>query len=155
MNLILFDTPFGRMGLSEEDGMITNLYLPNTQPPRIPTRETQLLRDARLQLFEYFGRFRQNFDLPLAPNGTIFYQRVWDALQEIPYGETRSYRDIADAAGSSGGFRAAGQAARHNPIPIIIPCHRVINSNGSLGGYAGGTPLKELFLALEQGKKRT
>jgi methylated-DNA-[protein]-cysteine S-methyltransferase len=153
MNLILFDTPFGQMGLSEVDGALSNLYLPGTPAPRIPPRETPLLRDARLQLFEYFGRFRQNFDLPLTPQGTNFYQRVWTALQEIPYGETRSYREIALAVDSPNGFRAVGQAARNNPLPIIIPCHRVISSDGGLGGYVGGLPLKKTFLSLEHGRK--
>jgi methylated-DNA-[protein]-cysteine S-methyltransferase len=153
MNLIIFDTPYGRMALSEEDGLLRNLYLPNTPPPRIQPRETPLLRDARLQLFEYFGRFRQNFDLPIAPQGTAFHQRVWTALQEIPYGEVRTYREIAETVDSPKGFRAVGQATGHNPLPIIIPCHRVVSSDQSLGGYAGGLELKQILLSLEQGKK--
>ncbi len=104
---------------------------------------------AARQLDEYLCGNRQNFDLPLAPKGTLFQRSVWDQLVEIPYGETRSYGEIARALGKMGAARAVGMANNRNPIPIIIPCHRVIGANGSLTGYAGGLDVKAQLLALE------
>lgn len=109
---------------------------------------TSLLNDARIQLFAYFDGERHDFSLPLAPRGTGFQQRVWRALIDIPYGETRSYAQIATTLGSVA--RAVGQANASNPIPIIIPCHRVL-ATGGIGGYSGGDglPTKRLLLDLE------
>lgn len=101
------------------------------------------------QLNEYFSGQRQTFDLPLSPRGTPFQHSVWRQLSQIPWGETRSYGDIARAIGRPGAARAVGMANQTNPIPIIIPCHRVIGANGSLTGYAGGLHVKALLLALE------
>ena len=111
--------------------------------------ETPLLHRAKEQLLEYLAGERKKFDLPLAPHGTPFQQRVWNALQEIPWGETRSYKDIALAVDCPKGFRAVGMANRSNPLPIFIPCHRVIAADGSLGGYAGGLELKKALLTIE------
>ena len=97
---------------------------------------TPLLREACAQLQDYFDGKRQSFDLPLKPEGSPFQQRVWQALCQIPYGETRSYADIARILGSAP--RAVGQANGANPIPLLIPCHRVISAQGALGGYSGG-----------------
>ena len=105
--------------------------------------------DATRQLELYFlGRLRA-FDLALAPEGTPFQLRVWDALTQIPYGETRSYLDVAEGLGAGKAVRAVGAANGRNPIPIVIPCHRVIGSNGSLTGYGGGIETKARLLALE------
>ena len=151
MDLILFDTPLGLMGLEEEDGAIVRLLLPGAPVPRIACHETPLLTEGKRQLLEYLAGVRRVFDLPLAPKGTEFYRSVWRALEEIPYGETRSYRDIAQTVGRPKAVRAVGQANHNNPIPIIIPCHRVVGANGSLTGYGGGLDLKERLLRLEAG----
>lgn len=151
MDLILFDTPLGLMGLEEEDGAIVRLLLPGAPVPRIACHETPLLTEGKRQVLEYLAGARRVFDLPLAPKGTEFYRSVWRALEAIPYGETRSYRDIAQAVGRPKAVRAVGQANHNNPIPIIIPCHRVVGANGSLTGYGGGLDLKERLLRLEAG----
>lgn len=107
-------------------------------------------RQARKQLAEYFEGSRRSFDLPLAPEATPFQTRVLEALREIPYGETRSYKDVAVAVGSPRAVRAVGGANGNNPIPIIIPCHRVIGSNGTLTGFGGGLDTKRFLLDLER-----
>ena len=101
------------------------------------------------QLGEYFAGKRREFELELAPYGTDFQLRVWRALREIPYGAVRNYGDIARAIGQPGAARAVGQAVGRNPLPIVIPCHRVIASDGSIGGYSGGLTIKHRLLALE------
>jgi len=103
----------------------------------------------KAQLVEYFAGERRTFDLPLAPRGSAFQQRVWQALQEIPYGATCSYADIARAVGAPGSARAVGGANHDNPIGVVIPCHRVIGAGGALTGYAGGLTRKRLLLELE------
>lgn len=108
-----------------------------------------LLDAAEAQLREYFAGARRTFDLPLAPHGTAFQQRVWTASRTIPYGETRTYGELAAAIDSPNASRAVGMANHRNPIPIIIPCHRVIGANGTLTGYAGGLEIKRRLLALE------
>lgn len=149
MDFLLFDTPLGQMGLGSQEGKIIRLYLPNQPIPRLMPHETPLLAEGRRQLLEYFSGERRGFDLPLAPQGTPFQQKVWSALQQIPWGETRSYRDIAQAVDCPKGFRAVGMANRCNPIPILIPCHRVISADGALGGYASGPEVKKALLAIE------
>lgn len=149
MEFSFFETPLGYMALGEEEGHITRLYLPNTPTPRLMPHETPLLSRAREQLLGYLAGERKEFDLPLAPQGTPFQQKVWKTLREIPWGETRSYKDIALAADCPKGFRAVGMANHRNPIPIFIPCHRVIAADGSLGGYAGGLELKKALLTIE------
>ena len=112
--------------------------------------KSELLQRTEAQLSEYFEGKRHEFDLPLKPSGTEFQQRVWAALMDIPYGETRTYKDIAIAAGCPKGYRAVGMANHNNPISIIVPCHRVIGSGGKLTGYGGGLPVKEYLLGLER-----
>lgn len=112
-------------------------------------QETPLLLRAFAQLEEYLAGKRREFDLPLAPAGTVFQRRVWDALLQIPYGQTRSYRQIAEAADSPKGYRAVGMANNRNPIAVFIPCHRVIGADGSMVGYGGGLDIKEYLLRLE------
>jgi methylated-DNA-[protein]-cysteine S-methyltransferase len=140
-------TPLGDIGVSEDGGAITEVFF-----GRRPTGEdlsSPLLEKAVDQLREYFAGRRRDFDLPLAPQGTPFSQSVWAALLKIPYGETRSYGDIARAAGSPKAFRAVGMANNRNPIAIVIPCHRVIGSDGTLVGYGSGLDKKRWLLALE------
>lgn len=144
---ICFQTPLGPLKVCERDGAVTMVLFGDLL--RAPLLETPLLREARAQLAAYFdGRLRQ-FDLPLAPEGTAFRQRVWQALQEIPYGTTATYGQIAARIGSPKASRAVGQANHDNPIPIIIPCHRVIGASGALTGYAGGLEIKRALLRLE------
>jgi O-6-methylguanine DNA methyltransferase len=106
-------------------------------------------RYVRRQLEEYFSGHRRDFDLELDLRGTEFRKRCWDQLLKIPYGETRSYAEIARAVGSPNGFRAVGQANHYNPVAIIVPCHRVLAAGRFLGGYGGGLPVKALLLRLE------
>ncbi|MDR3128782.1 MAG: methylated-DNA--[protein]-cysteine S-methyltransferase [Tannerellaceae bacterium] len=110
---------------------------------------SSLLLVAQRQLEEYFERRRQTFDLPLLPEGTPFQQRVWKALCNVPYGTTLSYTTLAELAGNPRAQRATGSANGRNPLPIFIPCHRIIRSDGSLGGYAYGLPIKRFLLNLE------
>ncbi len=137
-------SPIGDVTVSEEDGAIVAVDWGWGRDQQ----ETALLRAARRQLYAYFDRELTAFDLPLAPRGTAFQQRVWQALCAIPYGQTRSYAELAMDLGSAP--RAVGQANAANPIPIIIPCHRVVASNG-LGGYSGGDGVstKRALLELE------
>lgn len=153
MNWLAVDTPFGPMVLEGEE-TLTRLWLPNALPDdRGRGEETPLLRVARTQLLEYLSGARRSFDLPLDPAGTAFQRSVWEALRAIPYGQTRTYGEMAAAVGRPRAVRAVGQANHVNPLPIFIPCHRVVGKNGALTGYAGGLDLKGALLALESGKE--
>lgn len=145
-------SPVGSLRLTEEDGAITELLFEKWDG-RAEQKSTELLSRAETQLSEYFSGQRREFDLPLAPRGTDFQRRVWNALLTIPYGETRSYGEIAALAGSPKAFRAVGSANHNNPISIFIPCHRVIGADGSLTGYGGGMEVKAALLALERGNR--
>ncbi len=150
-NVFFYPTDIGKIGIEENGAAITKLYF--SREDALPTavlNETELLKRAGAQLQEYFAGKRKSFDLPLAPEGTPFQQKVWKALLEIPYGETRSYGDIARNIGQEKASRAVGMANNKNPIAIIIPCHRVVGSNGKLVGYAGGLDIKEQLLNLEK-----
>ena len=153
MAWLRFETPFGPMALEGETAL-TRLWLPGTLPDlRGRGEETPLLRAAREALLPYFAGERRDFDLPLAPAGTDFQRAVWEALRAIPYGQTRTYGEIAAAVGRPKAVRAVGQANHVNPLPIFIPCHRVVGKGGALTGYAGGLDLKRALLALESGKE--
>ena len=150
-------SPLGDMQMIEENNSLTHLNLSVNQilPADFPKgsitqKDTPLISSAKRQLDEYFQGNRKSFDLPLAPSGTQFQQKVWNALCTIPYGETRSYKEIAAQIQNPKGCRAVGMANNRNPIMIIIPCHRVIGSNGSLVGYAGGLDIKQWLLAHEK-----
>jgi methylated-DNA-[protein]-cysteine S-methyltransferase len=152
-HLWFYDTSLGRIAIAEENGKITNLILPGEfVSPEMRMEETETLKKAAGQLMEYLQGKRTVFDMPLAPEGTAFQRQVWEALLEIPYGETYSYGKLARDIGKPGAARAVGMANNRNPIPVIIPCHRVIGADGSLTGYGGGLPMKERLLALEKGK---
>jgi methylated-DNA-[protein]-cysteine S-methyltransferase len=145
-----FDSPLGLMMAQEHNGAIIALdFVQAPQPDDIPA-ETPLLLEAKRQVLEYFAGKRRDFDLPLAPKGTPFQQRVWKALRDIPYGQTRSYGQIAAAVGNPKAGRAVGGANHRNPISLVQPCHRVIGANGRMVGYGGGLDKKEALLALEQ-----
>ena len=149
----IYNSPVGRLLVEVENGFLVRLDFADGIPAEGKNgNESALLAKVAMQLDEYFRGARKNFDLPLNPAGTEFQRKVWDALLAIPYGETRTYREIAEAAGCPRGFRAVGMANNKNPIAIIIPCHRVIGSNGKLVGYASGLGRKEALLALERGK---
>ncbi|HIY72520.1 MAG TPA: methylated-DNA--[protein]-cysteine S-methyltransferase [Candidatus Intestinimonas merdavium] len=154
MPWIRVGTPFGPMILEGEQAL-THLYLPNALPDRKGRgAETPLLVRAREALLSYLAGERQGLALPLAPVGTDFQRSVWTALKAIPYGQTRTYGEIAAAIGRPKAVRAVGQANHHNPLPIFLPCHRVVGSGGTLTGYAGGLEMKKALLALESGKER-
>ena len=153
MARLAVDTPFGPMVLEGEE-TLTRLWLPNALPDnRGRGEESPLLRVARTQLLEYLSGARRSFDLPLDPAGTDFQRSVWEALRAIPYGQTRTYGEMAAAVGRPRALRAVGQANHVNPLPIFIPCHRVVGRGGALTGYAGGLDLKGALLALESGKE--
>ena len=154
MRYSTLSTPVGELTLTADpDGALTGLYLPNHPPDTHGwERDDALLEPARRQLTEYFAGERTEFDLELRPTGAPFQKQVWDALLRIPYGETASYGEIAREIGHPTAFRAVGAANGQNPIAIIVPCHRVIGSNGSLTGYGGGLPTKRALLDLEAGR---
>ena len=143
----IISSTLGNIRLIEEEGSLTHLGFTDTKTSSLP--ENKLLNMAINQLSEYFNGKRQDFDLPLNPSGTDFQQRVWEELLKIPYGTTVSYQEIANRLGDPKCIRAAARANGKNPIAIIIPCHRVIGSNGDLTGYAGGIQRKKDLLTLE------
>ena len=149
MEFLVFDTPLGQMALAEESGALTRLFLPGEGILRLVSRETPLLSKGRDEILAYLRGERRSFDLPLDPMGTPFQQAVWAELRRIPYGETRSYAQVAAGIGKPKAVRAVGQANHRNPLPIFIPCHRVIGASGKLTGYGGGLDLKQKLLELE------
>lgn len=148
-------SPIGELLLTADDVGLTGLFMEIHRhgPERSSgwIRDDEKLAEAKRQLDEYFAGTRRDFDLALNPQGTDFQQRVWQSLRAIPYAVTCSYGAIANAIGNPKGVRAVGLANGRNPISIIVPCHRVIGSNGSLTGYGGGIERKEWLLAHEQG----
>jgi len=148
------DSPLGRLTLLSDGAAITGLYMPSGKghPPTDPAwvADAAPFADATKQLDAYFDGTLTDFAVPLRAVGTEFQRRVWSALTEIPYGETRSYREIAEHIGSPKAVRAVGLANGRNPISIIVPCHRVIGANGSLTGYGGGLDNKRILLDLER-----
>lgn len=136
--------------IAEQDGKIVRVSLGGNGIPEGENKQTRLLVQAAGQLDEYFTGKRKEFDLPLAAEGTLFQKKVWNALCTIPYGETRSYKDIAIQIGNAKACRAVGMANHNNPIGIIVPCHRVVGADGKLVGYAGGLDRKQFLLELER-----
>jgi methylated-DNA-[protein]-cysteine S-methyltransferase len=155
MNYCLTDSPVGPLLLAGEDGALAILeFQRGRRPPGTPPdwqEDRKAFREARSQLEAYFASRLRHFELRLAPTGTPFQHRVWDALLEIPYGETRSYGELARRIGDPNAARAVGLANGKNPIAIVIPCHRVIGATGKLTGYGGGIDIKRRLLALERG----
>lgn len=144
-------SPAGTLLLgATERGLCTLLFVEGRHPIRLEgTDNPELLAPYVHQLTEYFAATRKTFDLPLDMRGTEFQLRCWNALRTIPYGETRTYAELSRMVGCRNGFRAVGAANGANPVSIIVPCHRVIASDGTLGGYGGGLATKELLLRLE------
>ena len=142
-----YPSPFGMLQIGHEDGNVVSVSCAKDACNHDPSPVSDL---ANAQLQEYFLGTRRSFDLPIRLTGTPFQLSVWKALQEIPYGETRSYGQIAAAIGKPGAARAVGMACNRNPLWIIIPCHRVVGSNQSLTGYAGGLNMKRALLTIEQ-----
>ncbi|KUN22453.1 cysteine methyltransferase [Streptomyces antibioticus] len=151
----VLDSPYGPLTLVATDGILSNLYM--TDQRHRPAQETFGVRDDRPfgeaidQLEAYFAAELKEFTLELHLHGTPFQRSVWEQLLRIPYGETRSYGDLAAALGNPGASRAVGLANGKNPVSIIVPCHRVVGSNGSLTGYGGGLERKQRLLDFEQG----
>jgi len=140
-----------KLGIAEENGAICQVFFDmGNSPAGFLLEQTPLIKKAGKQLDEYFSGKRKVFDLPLSFKGTDFQVTVWKALQSIPYGETRSYKELAEMTGNPKACRAVGMANNRNPIVIIVPCHRVIGHNGSLTGFGGGLDLKQQLLELEK-----
>ena len=157
MHRKVMHSPIGRLMLEEEDGALVRVAFKREIPAGIeeqmeelPLQAKEVLEKAERQLDEYFAGERKVFNLPLAPKGTEFQKKVWAALRDIPYGETRSYGQIAAAVGNPKASRAVGMANHRNPISIIVPCHRVIGADGRLVGFGGGLWIKERLLKLEK-----
>lgn len=148
MNYFTYQTAIGLLTICEENGEITAI---GTRCPSEAglEEETETIREAHTQLTQYLDGRRKSFELPLAPKGTDFQKLVWQELCKIPYGQTRTYKQIAEAIGNPRGVRAVGMANNRNPIIIAIPCHRVIGSDGKMVGYAAGVDKKEFLLRLE------
>lgn len=152
MNYYTKITKTGQITISEDNGYIVSLALPSVNKNFAGEfYQSSVLEKAFLELEEYFLGERTEFNLPLKLVGTQFQLKVWRELQKVPYGETRTYGEIAELIGNPKASRAVGCANNKNPIPIIVPCHRIISSDGSLSGYAGGTALKLSLLNLEKG----
>lgn len=151
MNSFIYKTQYGDVLIEENGQNIVRIELLDDESiEENEFNETQLIKTAYTQLIEYFEGKRKNFDFPMDPAGTDFQRKVWKALVEVPYGETRSYKDIAEAVESPKAYRAVGNANNKNPIQFVIPCHRIIGSNKKLVGYRGGLDIKERLLLLEK-----
>ena len=153
LSIYTYQTPVGPLSIVADARALLQIACPDRLQPekeQLCWQESELTSLAAAQLAEYFAGRRRCFDLPLQPRGTSFQQRVWQVLRTIPYGETRSYRQVAELAGSPRGYRAVGMANHRNPLLIVIPCHRVIGADGSLTGFGGGMEMKRALLDLEQ-----
>lgn len=145
MARILVQSPVGPLTLIGTESALTEIAFGDGGAEA----SSPVLKQAAEELAEYFAGARREFTVPLAPEGTAFQKRVWEELRKIPYGETASYGDVAARLGKPGGAIAVGQANSRNPIPIMIPCHRVIGANGKMVGYTGGLHIKRALLAVE------
>jgi methylated-DNA-[protein]-cysteine S-methyltransferase len=148
-----FDTPVGVLTIAADHDGLRHIEFP-TISHRVIRADwvvgtDPVLERARRQLLEYFDGSRRDFDLPLRPRGTAFQMRVWQTLAEIPFGRTWSYKQLAQACGNANAMRAVGAANGRNPLPIVLPCHRVIGADGSLTGFGGGIETKAALLRLE------
>ncbi|MFJ2396417.1 methylated-DNA--[protein]-cysteine S-methyltransferase [Streptomyces sp. NPDC087843] len=149
------DSPYGPLTLVADDGLLCGLYMVGQRhrPPQedFGERDDTLLAESKRQLAAYFAGDLKEFDVPMRLAGTPFQRRVWDQLARIPYGEIRSYGELADALGNPKASRAVGLANGRNPVGIIVPCHRVVGADGSLTGYGGGLERKRRLLDFERG----
>lgn len=136
--------------LTADDNTLLRIDFGSQKPANAIEKITPILNLAAQQLEEYFHGLRRDFTIPLKANGTQFQQQVWQSLTHIPYGTTHTYKELAETIGKPKASRAVGSACNRNPLPIVIPCHRVIGSSGSLTGYAGGLELKAMLLKMEE-----
>lgn len=154
----LVGTPLGDLTVVASQRAVVGLYFPHHRYPPAPDRvgprveaaDDPLLRDVAAQLAEYLGGERRSFDLPTATRGDAFQERVWAMLREIPYGATTTYGELADRLGNRALAQSVGQAVGHNPLSIIVACHRVVGHDGKLTGFAGGLRRKQFLLELEE-----
>lgn len=152
MNLSLIETPAGLLGIAEADGAVTNLWFETDRLPDIrPAPPTPAISRAAAELLAYFAGELREFTVPLAPRGTPYMTRIWELLRRVPYGGTATYGEIAALSGNPKAARAVGLANNRNPVPLFIPCHRIVGSGGKLTGYRGGLELKRRLLGLEKG----
>lgn len=145
----IYKTIIGKITITECDLQITSIDFGESNAKQSNMKETPLIKEALKELEEYFNGTRKTFQLPLALKGTPFQQKVWQVLMTIPYGKTITYKQVAEAIGDPKACRAVGMANNRNPVPIVVPCHRVIGSNGKLVGYGGGLDIKEKLLEME------
>ena len=155
------DSPIGRLRLVATDQGLSHLLFDQqvgegleSDGDEVEADDHPVLAAATTQLAEYFAGRRQEFDIPLDLTGTEFQRAAWSALASVPFGETRSYRQQAEAIGRPKAVRAIGAANGRNPVPIVLPCHRIVGSDGSLTGYGGGLPIKEYLLNHEQAQSQ-
>lgn len=159
MRYCYLESPIGPLLLAADEDALRHIGFPKHQKPEQPqagwveSSPRGVLAEACKQLREYFAGRRTEFDLPLAAEGTAFQRNVWNTLAKIPYGETISYGELARRVGNPKASRAVGSANGKNRLPIVIPCHRVIAADGSLGGFGGGLPTKVKLLELERGSR--
>ncbi|MGC6174652.1 methylated-DNA--[protein]-cysteine S-methyltransferase [Lacrimispora sp. 38-1] len=149
-NTAIFQTILGPVVISEQDEAVTEVFFAKGKQYSGNKQTTPLLKEAEKQLLEYLSGIRKTFDLKLAVKGTEFQKLVWESLHSIPYGETHSYKQVAEMIGRPEASRAVGMANSKNPILILTPCHRILGSDGKLVGYAGGLELKKKLLELEK-----
>lgn len=149
------DSPVGEITMvATDEGLISLAWSVDGRKPVIPANaekyDNKILKLAKKELTEYFAGQRTNFSVPVQPSGTAFQRQVWEALNQIPYGQSVSYKDIAVKLKNPAAVRAIGQANGANPVPIIIPCHRVVTASGALGGFSGGLERKRQLLKIEK-----
>ncbi len=153
-NIFFYDTNYGKVAVSDNGNEITGIHM-GDMPDTVGMRlwETELIRNAYEQIEEYFNGERKKFEFPVKFCGTDFQNSVWRMLMKIPYGETRSYKEIAELVGRENASRAVGNAVGKNPLLLVVPCHRVIRSDEQLGGFSSGIELKEYLIELERCNK--
>lgn len=144
-----YKTRVGELTILENDGFLVEIAFGKSSEKPYRKEETSIVKSAYRQIEDYLNGKRKSFDLPLKPEGTEFQRLVWAALLDIPHGQTRSYQEVAEKIGRPKAYRAVGLANNKNPLPIIIPCHRVIGKDGKMVGYAGGLDIKEKLLSVE------
>lgn len=154
MATVVFDTVIGKLAVTESEGAVTRLRFESEGlPDSCPHEKSPLLEAAQNELSAYFEGRLNSFTVPLRPEGTAFMLSVWNELCRIPYAQTAAYGEIAKRLDKPGAARAVGMACNKNPIPILIPCHRVIGASGSLTGFGGGLDIKKRLLSIEAGHK--
>lgn len=145
-----YNTIIGSLNITADDFYIRYISIGKYENDNHILKETEIINNAFIQINEYLSGSRKNFSLNIKYEGTLFQQKVWQSLLNIPYGNTISYKELAEKVLSPKGYRAAGSACGQNPLPIIVPCHRVIHSNGNISGYALGAEIKRFLLNLEK-----